>query len=59
MDILLTVEQVAIRLHSSPQTIYKFIKEGKIKAHQIGRKLLVKEQDLIDYIETTKREIQS
>lgn len=41
-----TVQEVADLLHLTTRTIYKYIKEGKLTASQVGRKYFIKEEEL-------------
>lgn len=48
---VLTVDQVADLLMVSPPTIRKLIKENKIVAIHVGRRIRIPQNRLIDYIE--------
>lgn len=48
---VLTVDQVADLLMVSPPTIRKLIKENKIVAIHVGRRIRIPKNRLIDYIE--------
>lgn len=47
----LTVAEVADMLDVSPKTVYKYIKEKKLRAGKIGRSWKIQESDLEDYKE--------
>ena len=40
---MLTVEDVAAALHLSAQTVWRYVREGKIPASKIGRRYLIPE----------------
>jgi len=40
---MLTVEDVAAALHLSEQTVWRYVREGKIPASKIGRRYLIPE----------------
>ena len=41
-----TIKEAAKRLHTSSQTVRRWIKEGKIKSYNIGRKYLLDYSEL-------------
>lgn len=43
---LYTLQEVAKILKVSERTLYRWIKDGKLKAHKVGRNWRVKEEDL-------------
>ncbi len=43
---MLTVHQVAARLHRDPETIRRWIRSGKLPARKVGLQYLVEEADL-------------
>lgn len=47
---LLTVKEVATRLHIHEETVRREIRDGHLKAYKPGRKYLVSEADLADYV---------
>lgn len=55
LDTLLTVKQVAKRLHQKPATVQKHCREGRLKAHKIGRQYLIDPADLRAYIAAAKK----
>ena len=50
LDRVLRVRDVADHLGCDPETVYKLIREGKIRAIKLGRVLRVPEQALADFI---------
>ena len=50
----LTVAEVAIKINVSKQSVWNYIKKGIIPATQVGRKYLIKEQDLETIITEVK-----
>ena len=50
MEIYLTVAQVAERLQAHPVTIRGWIRDGKLQAVSAGRKFLVTEKQLQDFL---------
>ena len=53
----LTVAEVAARCRVSDSTIYHLIDRGELQATRIGRRVIVAETDLVEYLErnATKR----
>lgn len=47
---LLTRKQTSHRLSVTLPTLNKYVKQGKIKCHRIGRRVLFKETDIINSI---------
>lgn len=43
---LYTLQEVAQILKVSERTLYRWLKDGKLKAHKVGRHWRVKEEDL-------------
>jgi excisionase family DNA binding protein len=43
---MLTVPEVAKRLGKNPETIRRWIREGKLRAHKVGTQHVVEEDDL-------------
>lgn len=52
-----TVPEVAKRLECWPRSVYRYIKEGKLKAHKVGGRWQVWEKDLTSFLngETSKQ----
>lgn len=50
MENLFNVEELAKALRINKQTALRFIREGKIKAHKVGRAYMVKEKDIDAYL---------
>lgn len=46
-----TLDEVEKLLKVSLRTLYRYIKQGRLKANKIGNKWIVREQDLKDFIE--------
>jgi len=49
----LTTEQVAERLHMTPRTVRDMCHDGRLVASYVGRRWLVTEQAVEDYLEQT------
>lgn len=45
-DLFLTREEVATALHVSEDTVSRFVKQGKLKAVKMGRRLLFSVEEL-------------
>ncbi|MDF3069174.1 MAG: Helix-turn-helix domain [Polyangiaceae bacterium] len=57
---LLTLEEVAAVCHVSPETVRHWIWEGRLTAYKPGRAPLVKESELLAFVEaneTTKKRV--
>lgn len=52
---MLTVEDAAAALHLTAQTVWRYVREGKIPASKIGRRYLIPE-DAIEAMLEPKRE---
>lgn len=46
-----TVTEIAEEFNITPQTVRKYIKEGKLSSQRIGRPLMIKEQSVKDFLE--------
>lgn len=46
----LTVTDVAKMLHLHPETVRRFIREGKLKAYKIGKSKLLREEDVKNFV---------
>jgi excisionase family DNA binding protein len=58
---LLTLEEVAAVCHVSPETVRHWIWEGRLTAYKPGRAPLVKEAELLAFVEaneTTKKRVE-
>ena len=44
MPKMLTVEDVAAALHISDQTVWRYVREGKLQATKVGRRYLIPEE---------------
>ena len=51
-----TIEEVAELLHTTRRTLYTYLKAGKLKAVKMGRKWLVTEENLKEFISKGTRE---
>jgi len=49
---LYTVQEIALMLRITPQTVRTYIKEGKLKGKRIGRPILITEDSLNSFLET-------
>ena len=47
----LTVKQVAERLNVSERTVWRWIRESRLKVKRFGRTVRISESDLIDLID--------
>jgi excisionase family DNA binding protein len=54
MSKLLTTQEVAKKLHQSIETVRKWCRLGILPATKIGRKYLVKDQEMEEWIEEKK-----
>ena len=45
-----SVQDVAYVLNLSPQTVYKWVKDGKLRAVRLGRKIVISEKALKEYL---------
>jgi len=55
MQEIYTSDQVAKILQIHPQTVLKFIRDGKLKASKVGRGYRVKAQAIEEFLEETSR----
>ena len=46
-----TVQEVALMLRITPQTVRSYIKEGKLQAKRVGRPLLITEENLSAFLD--------
>jgi excisionase family DNA binding protein len=51
MPKMLTVEEVAIALHLSDQTVWRYVRTGKLPANKIGRRYLIPETAVEEMLE--------
>ena len=51
---MLTVPQAARRIGRNPETVRRWIREGKLTAHKVGTQHIIEERDL-DALHPTKR----
>lgn len=51
----LSTQEVADMLHVSKSTIYGLIKKGEISSYAVGRKVRFTEDDVLDYISSSKK----
>lgn len=56
MEELLTLDEVAIRLKYTPQTVKGLIKSGQLKGRKLGWQWRVKAEDLQAFIEGNSKE---
>ena len=52
---LLNTKEVSVLLKIHPETVRRFIREGRIKAYWVGKQKLVKEEDVKNFIEKSTR----
>jgi excisionase family DNA binding protein len=48
-----TITETATALHVTPQTIRRWIKEGRIKSQRIGRPILITEKNLKAFLQVS------
>jgi excisionase family DNA binding protein len=48
------IPEVAEALNVTPQTIRAYIKQGRLNAQRIGRPFLIREEDIVAFINSTK-----
>ena len=48
--VFLTVDGIAKRLNVHPNTVYRLVRTGDLRAYRIGRSLRVNRDDLLAYI---------
>ena len=53
---MLKVSQVADRLNLSTSKVYELVEQGKLAHHRIGGAIRVSEEQLVEFLEETKRE---
>lgn len=53
---MLKVKQVANRLSLSQSKVYELVESGDLPHHRIGGAIRVSEEQLTEYLETTRRE---
>ena len=56
MSVLLTVEEAAARLNTSPRFVRRLISERRIAFTQLGRHVWIAEADLTAYVEAGRVE---
>jgi excisionase family DNA binding protein len=49
-----TIPETAEALRVTPQTIRKWIKQGKIKSQRIGRPILITENNLKEFLKVSR-----
>ena len=54
MHTYLTFEQAAARLQTKPETVRYWVWAGKLPAYKPGRRVLIRESDLIVLIEASR-----
>lgn len=54
---LLTVEQVAERLHVHPQTVRLWIREGLLGRHKVGRYSRISEDQLARFLDDRREDV--
>lgn len=45
-----TVRETAEALNVTPQTVRKYIKEGRLKGQRVGRPILITEKDVREFL---------
>jgi len=46
---MVTVPEAAKRLHKNPETVRRWIREGKLRSIKVGTQHLIEEEDLDEY----------
>jgi len=49
-----TLQEVALELDVTAQTVRAWIKQGRIKSQRIGRPILITEESLRDFLQPSK-----
>jgi excisionase family DNA binding protein len=49
---MLTVPEAAVRADRDPETIRRWIRAGKLKAHKVGTQHVIEEGDLVEALQT-------
>ena len=49
-----TIPEAAKALQVTPQTVRAYIKQGKLKGQRIGRPILITENNLKEFLQTSK-----
>jgi excisionase family DNA binding protein len=57
MSELITVEQVARQLHVTPQTVWKYIKSGRLQACRVGNKYQFKQEWVDAFLDRQKVQV--
>jgi excisionase family DNA binding protein len=52
-SVMIDIEQVRARLDVSDSTVRRLVREGKLKAYRLGRRLKFRPEDVDRYVETT------
>lgn len=52
---LLNTKEVSALLKIHPETVRRFIREGRIKAYLVGKQKLVREEEIKNFIEKSTR----
>ena len=55
MDKLSTVKEVAKRLRVTPRTVHNYLNDGKLTRIKIGCKVLIKQNEVNQLIEKSKK----
>ena len=50
---MLTVPELARRLNRDPETVRRWIRSGKLRAHRVGTQHVVDDEDVADLLEGT------
>lgn len=51
---MLTIDEVSAVLRVHPETLRRFIREGKINAYKIGRRKLISKEEMEKFIKKCK-----
>jgi excisionase family DNA binding protein len=48
----ITTDEASKRLYTTPYTVRKYIRQGKLMAAKIGKQFLIQEDELIKFLES-------
>lgn len=51
----MTVDEVAKKFRVNPMTVYRMVKDGRLKANRIGRSIRITQQQLDECVEESTR----
>ena len=57
MEKLYTTKEVAEYCHVTVETVWRWYREGKLKYHKVGRKKMVKESNLLEFVNGGEKDV--